>query len=153
MIKLNKIKRNCIAAVILTMCLMTAGCARNSTTTTASGSQTTITSGITKDDTDVTHADDAENYRVAITGDFTVTSDISDGVTQSGSVYTITKAGEYTVSGLLSDPECRNLGDGRCYAGRLFDSGGEPGNDTGDSVFHVQHKEGDIPAGNTVEAG
>lgn len=106
MIKLNKIKRNCIAAVILTMCLMTAGCARNSTTTTtttASGSQTTITSGITKDDTDVTHADDAENYRVAITGDFTVTSDTSDGVTQSGSVYTITKAGEYTVTGLLSE--------------------------------------------------
>ena len=53
----------------------------------------------------------------------------------------------------LSDPECRNLGDGRCYAGRLSDSGGEPGNDTGGSVFHVQHKEGDIPAGNTVEAG
>ena len=103
MIKLNKIKRNCVAAVILTMCLMTAGCAKNSTTTTASGSQTTITSGITKDDTDVTHADDAENYRVAITGDFTVTSDTSDGVTQSGSVYTITKAGEYTVTGLLSE--------------------------------------------------
>lgn len=104
MIKLNKIKRNCVAAVILTMCLMTAGCARNSTsTTTASGGETTITSGITKDDTDVTHADDAENYRVAITGDFTITSDTSDGVTQSGSVYTITKAGEYTVTGLLSE--------------------------------------------------
>lgn len=104
MIKLNKIKRNCVAAVILTMCLMTAGCARNSTsTTTASGGETTITSGITKDDTDVTHADDAENYRVSITGDFTVTSDTSDGVTQSGSVYTITKAGEYTVAGLLSE--------------------------------------------------
>jgi len=83
---------------------MTAGCARNSTsTTTASGGETTITSGITKDDTDVTHADDAENYRVSITGDFTVTSDTSDGVTQSGSVYTITKAGEYTVTGLLSE--------------------------------------------------
>lgn len=104
MIKLNKIKRNCVAAVILTMCLMTAGCARNSTsTTTASGGETTITSGIAKDDTDVTHADDAENYRVAITSDFTVTSDTSDGVTQSGSVYTITKAGEYTVTGLLSE--------------------------------------------------
>lgn len=105
MIKLNKIKRNCIAAVILTMCLMTAGCAKNSTTTTttASGSETTITSSITKNDTNVTNADDAENYRVAITGDFTVTSDTSDGITQSGSVYTITKAGEYTVSGLLSD--------------------------------------------------
>lgn len=105
MIKLNKIKRNCVAAVILTMCLMTAGCAKNSTTTTttASGSETTITSSITKSDTNVTNADDAENYRVAITGDFTVTSDTSDGITQSGSVYTITKAGEYTVSGLLSD--------------------------------------------------
>lgn len=104
MIKLNKIKRNCVAAVILTMCLMTAGCARNSTsTTTASGSQTTITSGFTKEDTDVTHADDAENYRVSITGDFTITSDTSDGITQSGSVYTITKAGEYTVAGLLSE--------------------------------------------------
>ena len=86
------------------MSLMTAGCARNSTsTTTASGGETTITSGITKEDTDVTHADDAENYRVSITGDFTVTSDTSDGVTQSGSVYTITKAGEYTVAGLLSE--------------------------------------------------
>ena len=104
MIKLNKIKKNCVAAVILTMCLMTAGCARNSTsTTTASGGETTITSDITKEDTDVTHADDAENYRVSITGDFTVTSDTSDGVTQSGSVYTITKAGEYTVTGLLSE--------------------------------------------------
>lgn len=104
MIKLNKIKRNCVATVILTMCLMTAGCARNSTsTTTASGGETTITSDITKEDTDVTHADDAENYRVSITGDFTVTSDTSDGVTQSGSVYTITKAGEYTVAGLLSE--------------------------------------------------
>ena len=104
MIKLNKIKRNCVAAVILTMSLMTAGCARNSTsTTTASGGETTITSGITKEDTDVTHSDDAENYRVSITGDFTVTSDTSDGVTQSGSVYTITKAGEYTVIGLLSE--------------------------------------------------
>lgn len=104
MIKLNKIKGNCVAAVILTMCLMTAGCARNSTsTTTASGGETTITSGITKEDTDVTHADDAENYRVSITSDFTVTSDTSDGVTQSGSVYTITKAGEYTVTGLLSE--------------------------------------------------
>jgi len=83
---------------------MTAGCARNSTsTTTASGGETTITSDITKEDTDVTHADDAENYRVSITGDFTVTSDTSDGVTQSGSVYTITKAGEYTVTGLLSE--------------------------------------------------
>ncbi len=69
MIKLNKIKRNCVAAVILTMCLMTAGCARNSTsTTTASGGETTITSGITKEDTDVTHADDEDEVTIVLNG-------------------------------------------------------------------------------------
>ncbi len=69
MIKLNKIKSNCVTAVILTMCLMTAGCDRNSTsTTTASGSQTTITSDITKEDTDVTHADDEDEVTIVLNG-------------------------------------------------------------------------------------
>lgn len=69
MIKLNKIKSNCVAAVILTMCLMTAGCDRNSTsTTTASGSQTTITSDITKEGTDVTHADDEDEVTIVLNG-------------------------------------------------------------------------------------
>lgn len=86
MIKLNKIKRNCVAAVILTMCLMTAGCARNSTsTTTASGGETTITSDITKEDTDVTHADDAENYRVSITGDENEVTIVLNGTSITGS--------------------------------------------------------------------
>lgn len=104
MIKLIKIKRNCVAAVILTMCLMTAGCASNSANTSNSNNnETAITSSIAKDDADVTHADDAENYRVDITNEFSITSDTSDGITQSGSVYTITKSGEYTVTGLLSE--------------------------------------------------
>ena len=104
MIKLSKIKRNCVAAVILTMCLMTAGCASNSANTSNSNNnETTITSCIAKDNADVTHADDAENYRVDITNEFSITSETSDGITQSGSVYTITKAGEYTVTGLLSE--------------------------------------------------
>ena len=104
MIKLSKIKRNCVAAVILTMCLMTAGCASNSANNSnPNNNETTITSSIAKDDADVTHADDAENYRVDITNEFSITSDTSDGITQSGSVYTITKAGEYTVTGLLSE--------------------------------------------------
>lgn len=104
MIKLSKIKRNCVAAVILTMCLMTAGCASNSANNSNSNNnETTITSSIAKYDADVTHADDAENYRVDITNEFSITSETSDGITQSGSVYTITKAGEYTVTGLLSE--------------------------------------------------
>ena len=104
MIKLSKIKRNCVAAVILTMCLMTAGCASNSANNSNSNNnETTITSSVAKYDADVTHADDAENYRVDITNEFSITSETSDGITQSGSVYTITKAGEYTVTGLLSE--------------------------------------------------
>lgn len=101
MIKLNKIKRNCVAAVIFTMCLMTAGCARNSTsTTTASGGETTITSGITKEDTDVTHADDAENYRVSITGDENEVTIVLNGTSitcSSGSPIYVKNASEVKI--------------------------------------------------------
>lgn len=102
MINLKKIKSSCVTAVILSMCLMTAGCARNSTTD-STNNENTITSSITQDESNIVHAADAENSRVDITGEFTISTEISDGVTQSGSVYTITKAGEYTVSGLLSE--------------------------------------------------
>lgn len=103
MINLKKIKSSCVTAVILSMCLMTAGCARNSTTDSTNNNENTITSGITQDESNTVHAADAENSRVDITGEFTISTEISDGVTQSGSIYTITKAGEYTVSGLLSE--------------------------------------------------
>lgn len=103
MINLKKIKSSCVTAVILSMCLMTAGCARNSTTDSTNNNENTITSSITQDESNIVHAADAENSRVDITGEFTISTEISDGVTQSGSVYTITKAGEYTVSGLLSE--------------------------------------------------
>lgn len=102
MIKLKKNKSSCVTAVILSMCLMTAGCARNSTTD-STNNENAISSGITQDESNIVHAADAENSRVDITGEFTITTQISDGVTQSGSIYTITKAGEYTVSGLLSE--------------------------------------------------
>lgn len=102
MINLKKIKSSCVTAVILSMCLMTAGCARNSTTD-STNNENAISSDITQDESNIVHAADAENSRVDITGEFTITTQISDGVTQSGSIYTITKAGEYTVSGLLSE--------------------------------------------------
>ena len=102
MIKLKKFKSSCVTAVILSMCLMTAGRARNSIAD-STNNENTISSGITQDESNIVHAADAENSRVDITGEFTITTQISDGVTQSGSIYTITKAGEYTVSGLLSE--------------------------------------------------
>ena len=43
MIKLKKFKSSCVTAVILSMCLMTAGCARNSTTDSTNNNENTIT--------------------------------------------------------------------------------------------------------------
>ena len=103
MIKLNKIKRNCVAAVILAMCLMTSGCGSQNYTTNSKNTDTTVTSSITAQDTNVTHADDADNYKTEITGEFSITSTDGSTITQNDSVYTITQAGEYTVTGLLSE--------------------------------------------------
>ena len=49
------------------------------------------------------HVTDPESSGSAASGDFTVVSDVSGGVTQEGSVYTITAAGTYSFSGSLSD--------------------------------------------------
>ena len=105
MINLKKVNKSCVAAVILAMCLMTSGCGSQADTNSSTGNSasTTVTSNITTENTNVTHADDADNYKTEITGAFTITSGDGTSVTQNGSVYTITQAGEYTVSGLLSE--------------------------------------------------
>ena len=105
MINLKKVNKSCVAAVILAMCLMTSGCGSQADTNSSTGNSasTTVTSSITTENTNVTHADDADNYKTEITGAFTITSGDGTSVTQNGSVYTITQAGEYTVSGLLSE--------------------------------------------------
>jgi hypothetical protein len=51
---------------------------------------------------DVATLTDPTDSAKAATGDFSIASDI-DAVTQNGSVYTITAAGEYTLSGSLSN--------------------------------------------------
>lgn len=43
---------------------------------------TTITSSITAQDTNVTHADDADNYKTEITGEFSITSTDGSTITQ-----------------------------------------------------------------------
>ena len=92
MINLKKVNKSCVAAVILAMCLMTSGC----------GSQNYTTNN-KNTDTNVTHAYDADNYKTEITGEFSITSTDGSTITQNDSVYTITQAGEYTVTGLLSE--------------------------------------------------
>lgn len=103
MINLKKVNKSCVAAVILAMCLMTSGCGSQNYTTNNKNTDTTVTSSITAQDTNVTHADDADNYKTEITGEFSITSTDGSTVTQNDSVYTITQAGEYTVTRLLSE--------------------------------------------------
>lgn len=103
MINLKKVNKSCVAAVILAMCLMTSGCGSQNYTTNNKNTDTTIASSITAQDTNVTHADDADNYKTEITGEFSITSTDGSTITQNDSVYTITQAGEYTVTGLLSE--------------------------------------------------
>lgn len=103
MINLKKVNKSCVAAVILAMCLMTSGCGSQNYTTNNKNTDTTVTSSITAQDTNVTHADDADNYKTEITGEFNITSTDGSTITQNDSVYTITQAGEYTVTGLLSE--------------------------------------------------
>ena len=103
MINLKKANKSCVAAVLLAMCLMTSGCGSQNYTTNNKNTDTTVTSSITAQDTNVTHADDADNYKTEITGEFSITSTDGSTITQNDSVYTITQAGEYTVTGLLSE--------------------------------------------------
>lgn len=103
MINLKKVNKSCVAAVILAMCLMTSGCGSQNYTTNNKNTDTTIASSITAQDTNVTHADDADNYKTEITGEFSITSTDGSTITQNDSIYTITQAGEYTVTGLLSE--------------------------------------------------
>ena len=103
MINLKKVNKSCVAAVILAMCLMTSGCGSQNYTTNNKNTDTTVTSSITAQDTNVTHADDADNYKTEISGEFSITSTDGSTITQNDSVYTITQAGEYTVTGLLSE--------------------------------------------------
>lgn len=82
---------------------MTSGCSSQNYTTNSKNTDTTVTSSITAQDTNVTHADDADNYKTEITGEFSITSTDGSTITQNDSIYTITQAGEYTVTGLLSE--------------------------------------------------
>ena len=55
---------------------------------------TSDSSGIQYTSATAVIAEDAEDAKISITADFTVTTEVENGYTQNGSVYTITKAGE-----------------------------------------------------------
>ncbi|MBO4838204.1 MAG: carbohydrate-binding domain-containing protein [Lachnospiraceae bacterium] len=117
-------KNNCLlkmTAMILATILVLSACGGRGTSpttsaqqgsaasdqTTAASDQTTAASiteaGTTPATSEPAHATDPASQGTAATGDFTVLAAVSGGVTQEGSVYTITAEGKYSFSGSLSD--------------------------------------------------
>lgn len=107
--KRNLLKK-ILAGVLIGCLFLFASCGTIAETTDSDGTSDTAAS-----DSDGTAAvlataataEDAEDAKISITADFTVTTEVENGYTQNGSVYTITKAGEYTLSGALSDGQIR----------------------------------------------
>lgn len=102
-----------LLSVLLAICLVFLSACRAKTTDNA-GTDTAgeTTSDATRDAgtgttdfaavTEATLAVDAETLAAAITGDFSITTEDGE-YEQSGSVYTVTAAGEYTLTGVLSE--------------------------------------------------
>ena len=96
---MNKLKK--ILTIFFIMCLSLSATACNNVTnnnlqSTVVGTQPSALQSDIK-------AKNANDYKIDITDEFTLTSSTTDGFTVQGSVYTITKEGEYTLSGLLLD--------------------------------------------------
>ena len=96
-------------AILLIFALLCTACGvqtniGSSSITAVPASETSIpvTAAATEAPVDVETLDDPTDSSRATTDDFTITSDVG-AITPVGSVYTITAAGEYTLSGLLSD--------------------------------------------------
>ncbi|MCR5153524.1 MAG: carbohydrate-binding domain-containing protein, partial [Lachnospiraceae bacterium] len=92
------------------------GTTTTTTTTDENGKTTTVTT-ITNTDGSTTvvssnPAEDASDSYVEITEDFKITTDVEGGYSQDGNVYYISKAGEYTLTGKLSEGRIVvNVGD------------------------------------------
>lgn len=92
-----------VCAAFASLALMLTGCSGQGKGDVTDGGS--VVTGASTSGT-VNTAADAEDGKVEITGDFTLTG-VTDGVTFSDSVYTITAAGEYTASGKLSEGQLR----------------------------------------------
>ena len=116
---MNKKRMIKLTALVLAMIMILTACGGNGTASTSTqagdkGSATAATGTTNAADpatASVTapataaevHVTDPATQGTAATGDFTYISCVADGVTQEGSVYTITAAGKYSFSGFLSD--------------------------------------------------
>lgn len=114
MIKNKLIKKNSIiiAAIMMSLSLGLAGCGKSLADTNNTSDNTNVASAISPEVLSDIQVADAESARVSITDTFSIKTDVTDAVSNEGNVYTITKAGEYTLSGNLADGQIIvNIGD------------------------------------------
>ncbi len=93
---------------VLLCCLIFSSCgvessSSTSQTNTSGDAQSSITAPESVTVQEPSAVSDAESDRVDITAAFSVTTDVTDGYTIDGSTVTITKGGEYTLSGQIED--------------------------------------------------
>lgn len=113
--KHTAIWKKAMAAILVACLFVLSGCgvvsqivgSDTSATADSSASSSSSSSGETYSASSASTAEDAEDSKVEITDSFAITTDVENGYTQSGNVYTITAAGEYTLSGALSDGQIR----------------------------------------------
>lgn len=103
MIKRNLIKKTSITSILLAMCLMAVGCGKSNDKTSIEGEGSSITASSVPDTVKTSNAKNAEDSRKEITKEFSITSENSSSVKKENNTYTITQAGEYTISGLLKE--------------------------------------------------
>ena len=95
-------KKTRILSIVLTLALflaLLAGCGTNHTENGVGKTEGAVGAAASSDALPAASVKDAEEEKVAITSDFTITGN----VTQEGNVYTITEAGTYTLSGKLAE--------------------------------------------------
>lgn len=110
--KMKKYLSITLAALLLTACAGTnqtdSGTSSGESGTVSSSGQSVDPSGQEASEVSVSVLENPEESAVAVTGDFTITQGAENkggdaAVSVQGSVYTITAAGEYTLTGNLKD--------------------------------------------------
>ena len=109
----NNILKSLFAVLLTAGIVLLASCGVLTSAPTSTNTDPTITNPNQNTDPVTTDpAEDAKDNEVEITDGFTVTTSVENGYTQSGNVYTITSAGEYTLSGVLEEGQILvNAGD------------------------------------------
>ncbi len=104
----NKLFKTLLAVLLVAGMLVLASCGFVKATQTVTNTE----SGTNADPVTTDDAQNAKDNETEITGSFAIATQVANGYVQTGNVYTITAAGEYTLSGVLEEGQVIvNAGD------------------------------------------